>query len=234
MTIPSVPTRGRTLDYAASVYDLLEPLCLLNKQAEYDQSLLQALAPQPADTILDLGCGTGLFCALVAQHLDPDRGGSITGIDAAGKMIAHARKKRGLPHCRFEAMAAEQLNFADGSFDSVVSSLFYHHVPLDLKKRSLQEAFRVLKPGGKLVLADFSPSGFCLMDVIHAAEGRRHPHPPSRFPHWHARLRSAGLRVRRFEDHHEELLVARLPSRRQQSGQLPGAIATELSTYSKE
>jgi len=154
MTIPSIPTRGRTLDYAAPVYDLLEPLCLLNKQAEYEQRLLQALDPQPADTILDLGCGTGVFCALVAQHVDPELGGSITGIDAAGKMIEHARNKRGAPHCRFEAMAAEQLDFADSSFDSVVSSLFYHHVPLDLKTRSLQEAFRVLKPGGKLIIAD--------------------------------------------------------------------------------
>ncbi|MBV5318559.1 MAG: class I SAM-dependent methyltransferase [Desulfobulbaceae bacterium] len=154
MTIPSIPTRGRTLDYAAPIYDLLEPLCLLNKQAEYELSLLQALNPQPADTILDLGCGTGVFCALVGQHLDPELGGSITGIDAAGKMIEHARNKRGTPHCRFEAMAAEQLDFADRSFDSVVSSLFYHHVPLDLKTRSLQEAFRVLKPGGKLIIAD--------------------------------------------------------------------------------
>ena len=40
MTIPSIPTRGRTLDYAASVYDLLEPLCLLSKQAEYDLTIL--------------------------------------------------------------------------------------------------------------------------------------------------------------------------------------------------
>ena len=70
---------------------------------------------------------------------------------------------------------------------------------------------RVLKPGGKLVLADFSPSGFRLMDEIHAAEGRRHPHPPSRFAHWRARLKNAGLAVRRAAACHEQVLVARRP-----------------------
>ena len=148
MRIPSIPTRGRTLDYAASIYDLLEPVCLLNKQAEYDRTILDILALQPTDKILDIGCGTGVLCQMIAQQLQPENGGTVTGIDAAGKMIEVARKKRGNDHCLFEPMAAENLTFDDESFDSVVSSLFYHHVPLDLKKQSLSEAFRVLKPGG--------------------------------------------------------------------------------------
>ena len=154
MTIPSVPTRGRTLGYAARVYDILEPLCLLSKQAEYDLTLLETLNPQPSETVLDLGCGPGVLCEQIGKRLQPELGGCVTGIDAAGEMIAFARKKRGTSNCRFEAMAAEQLDFTDASFDAVVSSLFYHHVPLDLKQRSLNEAFRVLKPGGRLIIAD--------------------------------------------------------------------------------
>lgn len=154
MSIPSIPTRGRTLDYAASVYDLLEPLCLFTKQEQYDLTILDTLDPQPTDTVLDLGCGTGVLCQIISERLHPEGGGSVTGIDAAGKMVEIARKKRGNARCLFVAMAAESLQFNDESFDGIVSSLFFHHIPLDLKKQSLSEAFRVLKPGGKLVVAD--------------------------------------------------------------------------------
>ncbi len=154
MKIESVPTRGRTLDHAAVVYDLFEPLLLLGKQAEYDSHIIRLLNPGPTDRILDLGCGTGVLCRRIADLLDPAAGGLAVGIDAAGKMIRVARKKRGGPACRFEAMAAEKLDFADQSFDAVVSSLFFHHVPLDLKARALSEAYRVLKSGGRLIIAD--------------------------------------------------------------------------------
>jgi len=170
MAIQSVPTRGRTLNYAASVYDILEPLCLLNRQAEFDLDIVREAAPEPASRILDLGCGTGLLCGKIAQHLDSTRGGIVYGIDAAGKMISAAQEKRGGPTCSFRAMAAEDLDFDDNVFDVVVSSLFYHHVPIDLKSRSLEEAYRVLKPGGRLVIADMDkPTTFLGALISHAS-----------------------------------------------------------------
>ncbi len=170
MRLPSKPTKGRTLDYAAPVYDILEPLCLLSRQAEYDRAIIAALTINPADRILDLGCGTGAQSEQVSQYLDATLGGGITGIDAAGAMISSARDKRASNRCSFEVMAAEALDFPDASFDAVMSSLFYHHVPLDLKRASLAEAYRVLKPGGRLVIADMDrPTTFMGTLVSHAS-----------------------------------------------------------------
>jgi ubiquinone/menaquinone biosynthesis C-methylase UbiE len=153
-TMESIPTRGRTLDHAAAVYDLIEPLLLVGKQAQYNLEIVARLKLKKSDRVLDLGCGTGVLTRLIADRLDADAGGVSTGIDAAAKMIAVARKKRENRTCRFETAAAEALPFADESYDAVVSSLFFHHVPLDLKAAALAEAYRVLRPGGTLVIAD--------------------------------------------------------------------------------
>lgn len=150
----SIETRGRTLDHAAFVYDLLEPLFLLGKQEEYDRELLELLDPKPSDRVLDLGCGTGVLTRLIADKLEARDGGTSVGIDAAAKMIAVARKRRSRDTCRFHVAAAESLPFEDESFDAVVSSLFFHHIDLDLKKKTLAESFRVLRPGGRLIIAD--------------------------------------------------------------------------------
>ena len=154
MRMESVETRGRTLDHAAFVYDFFEPVLLLGKQAEYDRHILSLLNLNGPDSVLDLGCGTGVLTRMISDQLNDGAGGVSVGIDAAAKMIQVARKKRGRPACRFEVMAAEDLSFEDESFDAVVSSLFFHHVPYDLKEKALSEAFRVLRPNGRLIIAD--------------------------------------------------------------------------------
>jgi ubiquinone/menaquinone biosynthesis C-methylase UbiE len=150
----SVPTRGRTLDYGAPVYDMLEPLLMLGKLSENNRQLIELLALQKHHRVLDLGCGTGVLTRAIGDRLDAASGGMAVGIDAAAAMIQIAAKKRASATCRFEVAAAESLPYDDASFDSVVSSLFFHHVDRALKERALREAFRVLRPGGLLVVAD--------------------------------------------------------------------------------
>ena len=166
----SVPTRGRTLDHAALIYDVCEPIVMLGRHEPYNQNIVDALNLQSQHRVLDLGCGTGVLTSLIANHVDASAGGFCLGIDAAAKMITVAEKKRSSPVCRFQVMAAENLALQDNSFDAVVSSLFFHHVPLDLKRKSLSEAFRVLKQGGRLLVADMhTPSTFFGALVSHTA-----------------------------------------------------------------
>ena len=159
--LKSIQTRGRTLDHAAFVYDFFEPIIMLGKLARYNKEIISLLNLVGHHRVLDLGCGTGVLTRAIGDKLNAGKGGVAIGIDAAAKMIAVARRKRETETCRFDVAAAEELPYEDSSFDAVVSSMFFHHVPLDLKKRGLGEARRVLKSGGKLIVADMhAPHSF--------------------------------------------------------------------------
>jgi len=55
METKSIPTRGRTLDHAAFIYDFMEPLLMLGKQNEYDRHIVSLLKLSPTEKIIDLG-----------------------------------------------------------------------------------------------------------------------------------------------------------------------------------
>lgn len=110
---------------------------------------------QPGEQVLDVGCGTGTLAIEVARRIG--RAGHVAGIDPSTEQIARACSKavrRNLP-IDFQIGVIEQLAFPDQTFDVVFSTLMMHHLPAPLKRQGLAEIARVLKPGGRLVIADF-------------------------------------------------------------------------------
>jgi len=107
----------------------------------------------PGAAVLDIGCGAGLD-SLTAGHLaGPD--GRVVGLDVTEAMIERARAHQarlGLANVTFQVGEAEALPFPDASFDAVISNGVFN-LTLN-KEKALREAHRVLKPGGRLMLAD--------------------------------------------------------------------------------
>jgi ubiquinone/menaquinone biosynthesis C-methylase UbiE len=112
------------------------------------------------DSLLDVGCGTGTLTIQAARRLGG--AGRVIGIDPAPRQIARARSKarRASVAAEFQPGVIEHLPFPDATFDVVTSTLMMHHLPDDLRRQGLAEIARVLRPQGRLVLADFDyPDG---------------------------------------------------------------------------
>jgi demethylmenaquinone methyltransferase/2-methoxy-6-polyprenyl-1,4-benzoquinol methylase/phosphoethanolamine N-methyltransferase len=149
-------TAGITLGHATG-YDLIERLMGLGVNRANSRMVVEMAEIQPGDRVLDVGCGTGSLTLTVRRYAGP--AGAVRGIDASPEMIeaARAKARRSGIAADFEVGLIEQLAFPDGSFDAAISRLVVHHLPDDLKRRGFAEIFRVLKPGGRVFLADFNP-----------------------------------------------------------------------------
>jgi ubiquinone/menaquinone biosynthesis C-methylase UbiE len=110
----------------------------------------------PGDRVLDVGCGGGYMARLLAVAITP--GGWVTGVDLSGPAIAYARR-RAPGNCTFTVAAAQDLLLPDRSFDVAISTLAVHHIPEAERLAAFGEMYRVLRPGGALLIADFGPSG---------------------------------------------------------------------------
>ncbi len=124
----------------------------------------EVLSGDPGD-VLDLGCGTGTLAIAMAAGGGRTR---ITGVDGDPDILEIARGKDGAKGIDFVEGMADALPFADDSFDRVVSSLLLHHLDPPVKRIALTEAHRVLRPGGRLHLADFGRSHDPVMRTLFA------------------------------------------------------------------
>lgn len=152
--------------------------------------VLEWLAAEAGERILDLGCGDGQLSARIAAT-----GAKVTGVDASPQMVAAARA-RGIPA---EEARAESLPYADQSFDAVFSNAVLHWVRD--QDAMLEEVHRVLRPGGRFVAEMGGHGNIAAIRVaLSAVLARRglagdsnyYPTPDE----YAARLRQHGLDVR--------------------------------------
>jgi demethylmenaquinone methyltransferase/2-methoxy-6-polyprenyl-1,4-benzoquinol methylase len=111
--------------------------------------------------ILDLGCGTGAFCAAIAHRIGET--GEIHGVDLSKKQLDEARMKMETKGARFipHLCSMDELPFPPTVFDLVISSLAIHAATPPARRATIRETARVLKKGGRFVLVDWTrPRGF--------------------------------------------------------------------------
>lgn len=153
LPVEPVPhTHGMLLEWLAPVYDSY--CSRLGLGHPFREKTLQYAGVKSGEHILDVGCGTGVLTRLAAEVVGPT--GQVVGIDPGPKMIGIARENAKTEGSRaeFRLAAIEGLPFEDSSFDCVLSSFMVHHLPPDIKAKGLSEVFRVLKPGGHLLVVD--------------------------------------------------------------------------------
>jgi ubiquinone/menaquinone biosynthesis C-methylase UbiE len=159
--------------------------------------------------VLEIGTGKGGFLAELGKHAD-----HITTLDndADQQRLAkhHVRQAGARCPIRYVIHDAERLPWTDASFDSAASVNTFHH--LEHPMRVFKEMLRVLKPGGKLALCDFSPRGFQIFDRIHRFEGGTHPRLKDGLADFTRLLRRRGWKTKRFKGCNQEILVATSPS----------------------
>jgi len=135
---------------------------LTTRERTFKQALLDQASLSAGQEALDLACGTGTLTIWARQRVPGLR---LAGLDGDAQVLARARAKAqaaGL-EIAFDEGLSTSLPYPDNRFDRVLSSLFFHHLDRASKQRTLAQAFRVLKPGGELHVADWGRAANPLM-----------------------------------------------------------------------
>lgn len=162
-------SQGQVTQGAAEIYEEFFVPALFG---EWAPRVADAARLTAGERVLDVACGTGVLAREAAGRVAP--GGSVVGLDRNEGMLAVARREA--PAVEWRPGIAERLPFADGSFDAVVSQ--FGLMFFDDRVAALAEMWRVLQPGGRLVVAvwdelDRSPGYAAMVALLRRLFGDR-------------------------------------------------------------
>ena len=137
----------RMFDAVARRYDLTNDVLSLGQDRRWRRDVIEAVAPEPGDLVLDLAAGTG-----TSSEPFVERGVTVVPCDFSLGMLQVGKRAR--PALAFTAGDATRLPFADDTFDAVTISFGLRNIVDPLA--GLREMLRVTRPGGRLVVCEFS------------------------------------------------------------------------------
>lgn len=151
-------------------------LILWGNMKRLTRAVTEDLAVPPGSRVLQVACVYGQFSKRLATHLD-SRGAKLDIVDVASIQIDNARKK--LDRCDnvgFHHQDSTDLSLPSGSFDETVVFFLLHEQPEDARRKTIAEAIRVTKPGGRLIFVDYhgpkksNPMRYVMMPILKLLE----------------------------------------------------------------
>jgi demethylmenaquinone methyltransferase/2-methoxy-6-polyprenyl-1,4-benzoquinol methylase len=147
-------------DGVARHYDRTNAIMSVGNAQFWRAATVRAVEPRSGERILDVAAGTGTSSAALART-----GATVVALDFSGGMIDEGRRRH--PKIEFVEADAERLPFGDDEFDAVTISFGLRNIAHP--KAALAEMYRVLKPGGRLVICEFSKPPRALFRTGYAA-----------------------------------------------------------------
>lgn len=158
---PLVPALGQA--WLTGAYDRV--VRLTTRERTFKHALIAQAGIAAGDRILDVGCGTGTL-AIWLKLAQP--GADVRGVDGDPAVLARATAKAVAAGAdiQFDQAQSQRLPYDDAQFDGVVSSLFFHHLSPAGKRETARELLRVLRPGGRLHVADWGRAANAVMRLL--------------------------------------------------------------------
>jgi len=145
---------GTTID-GFRLNEAVSQIAFCGRRGSVYQRIISLAGVRPGDSVLDVGSSSGYLARKIAGVTGP--AGHVTGVDPSQAAIGYARR-RASAVMTFSVGVAQDLDLPDASFDAVTCTLAMHHVPARQREAAWREMYRVTKPGGRLLVADFDPA----------------------------------------------------------------------------